>query len=78
MAFHGPYQAGILPAPQQQTSVIAFNATAEGRGELTELMRALTSRARFLTTGGPAGPGRHRGAAVRLRHARARTSCPTG
>jgi deferrochelatase/peroxidase EfeB len=56
VAFHGPYQAGILPAPQQQTSVIAFNATAEGRGELTELMRALTSRARFLTTGGPPAP----------------------
>jgi deferrochelatase/peroxidase EfeB len=56
VAFHGPHQAGILAVPQQQTSVIAFNATADGRGELTDLLRALTSRARFLTTGGLPAP----------------------
>jgi deferrochelatase/peroxidase EfeB len=54
--FHGTYQAGILRAPQQQTAVVSFSATAEGRGELTNLMRALTSRARFLTAGGPPVP----------------------
>jgi deferrochelatase/peroxidase EfeB len=56
VAFHGPHQAGILAAPQPQTSVIAFNATADGRGELTDLLRALTSRARFLTSGGLPAP----------------------
>jgi deferrochelatase/peroxidase EfeB len=60
MPFEGKYQAGILPQPQRQTAVIAFNATAEGRGELTDLFRTITARARFLTTGGtppPAGIG---------------------
>jgi deferrochelatase/peroxidase EfeB len=54
--FHGRYQAGILPQPQRQTAVIAFNATAEGRGELTELFQTITARARFLTAGGPPPP----------------------
>jgi deferrochelatase/peroxidase EfeB len=54
--FHGRYQAGILPGPQPATTVVSFNATAEGRGELTDLMQALTTRARFLTTGGPPAP----------------------
>ena len=54
--FHGRYQAGILPQPQRQTAVIAFDATAEGRGELTELFQTITARARFLTAGGPPPP----------------------
>ncbi len=54
--FHGRYQAGILPEPQPATTVVSFNATADGRGELTDLMQALTSRARFLTAGGPPPP----------------------
>ena len=54
--FHGKHQAGIAPASQNQTAVISFNATAEGRGELTDLFRALTSRARFLTAGGAPPP----------------------
>ncbi len=54
--FHGRYQAGILPDPQPATTVVSFNATAEGRGELADLMQALTSRARFLTSGGPPPP----------------------
>ena len=29
--FHGQHQAGILPKPQQQTIVVSFNVTAEGR-----------------------------------------------
>ena len=50
--FYGKYQAGILPPPQRQTAVIAFNATADGRGELIQLFRTITARAAFLTTGG--------------------------
>jgi deferrochelatase/peroxidase EfeB len=58
--FHGRYQAGILPAPQRQTAVVAFSATADGRGELVELFQTITGRARFLTAGGippPVGIG---------------------
>src|ERR1700761_5360318 len=58
--FHGRYQAGILPDPQPATTVVSFNDPAEGRGEPTDLMQALTSRARFLTSGGlpvPTGIG---------------------
>jgi len=50
--FYGKYQAGILPPPQRQTAVIAFSATADGRGELIQLFRAITARAAFLTAGG--------------------------
>jgi deferrochelatase/peroxidase EfeB len=54
--FHGRYQAGILPQPQNQTAVISFNATAEGRAELTDLFQTITARARFLTAGGTPPP----------------------
>jgi len=54
--FHGQHQAGILPPPQQQTVVVSFNVTAEGRAELTDLFRTLTDRARFLATGGTPPP----------------------
>ena len=50
--FHGRYQAGILPKPPRQTVVLSFNVTADGRGELTDLLRTVTARARFLTAGG--------------------------
>jgi deferrochelatase/peroxidase EfeB len=61
-AFHGSHQAGILPAVQRQALFVALDVTADGRGELTDALRALTGRARFLTSGGtpepvgPAGP----------------------
>ena len=54
--FEGKYQAGILPQPQRATVVIAFNATAEGRAELTDLFQTITARARFLTAGGTPPP----------------------
>jgi deferrochelatase/peroxidase EfeB len=54
--FHGRYQAGILPVAARQTAVISFNATADGRGELIQLFRTITDRARFLTAGGPPPP----------------------
>jgi deferrochelatase/peroxidase EfeB len=56
--FHGLYQAGILAKPERQTIVLSFAVTADGRGELTDLLRTITSRARFLTAGGvPPRPG---------------------
>jgi len=54
--FHGPHQAGILPVPQRQTLVAAFNVTAQGRGQLLDLFQTLTSRARFLVSGGTPAP----------------------
>ena len=54
--FQGPHQAGILtPGPsgkQAAACYAAFDVTAAGKAELTELMKTLTERARFLTTGG--------------------------
>jgi deferrochelatase/peroxidase EfeB len=50
--FHGVYQAGILPPPQRQTIVLAFDVTAGNRSELKDLLQTLTTRSRFLTSGG--------------------------
>ena len=50
--FHGLHQAGILPPPQRQMLVATFDVTATSRADLTDLLRTLTSRARFLTKGG--------------------------
>jgi deferrochelatase/peroxidase EfeB len=56
--FHGPHQAAILRKPPTQTIVASFDAVAEDKADLTELFRAITDRARFLTTGGsPAALG---------------------
>jgi deferrochelatase/peroxidase EfeB len=52
VAFHGRHQAGILTPPQRATAFVSFDATAENRGELTDLLRTLTDRARLLTAGG--------------------------
>lgn len=54
--FHGVHQAGILtPGPsgkQPASCYAAFDSTATSRAALVDLFRALTRRARFLTTGG--------------------------
>ncbi|MFM9445587.1 iron uptake transporter deferrochelatase/peroxidase subunit [Streptomyces acidiscabies] len=50
--FHGVHQAGVVEPAQKATAFVSFDATAENRAELTDLLRTLTTRARFLTTGG--------------------------
>ena len=54
--FHGVHQSGILtpgPADKQKASCyVAFDSTVGTKAELTALMKTLTARARFLTTGG--------------------------
>jgi deferrochelatase/peroxidase EfeB len=55
-AFHGKYQAGILPAPSRATAVVSFDATAANRAELADLLQTVTDRARFLTAGGTPPP----------------------
>ncbi|MET9359738.1 iron uptake transporter deferrochelatase/peroxidase subunit [Streptomyces sp. NPDC006632] len=54
--FHGTHQAGILQPPCRATALVSFDVTAADRGELTELLRTLTARARFLATGGSPTP----------------------
>jgi deferrochelatase/peroxidase EfeB len=56
--FHGSHQAGILTPPQRATAFVSFDVTADGRPALADLLRTVTDRARFLTTGGtPASEG---------------------
>lgn len=54
--FHGPHQQSVLAAPRRVSAFISFDVTAENRAELTDLLRTLTDRARFLTTGGTPEP----------------------
>jgi deferrochelatase/peroxidase EfeB len=58
VAFHGGRQAGIATPAQPHSAHVAFDLLAQDRGALTDLLRTITERARFLTSGGaPADPG---------------------
>jgi deferrochelatase/peroxidase EfeB len=56
--FHGTHQHGILTPPQRASAFVALDVTAGSRAELADLLKTITERARFLTTGGtPPDPG---------------------
>ncbi|MEJ1230293.1 MAG: iron uptake transporter deferrochelatase/peroxidase subunit [Galbitalea sp.] len=52
LSFHGTHQAGILTDRRAANTLVAFDFTLGGRAQLVELLRTLTRRARFLTSGG--------------------------
>jgi deferrochelatase/peroxidase EfeB len=52
LRFHGAHQAGITTPAQRAAVFVSFDVIADGRAELTDLLRTITTRARFLTSGG--------------------------
>ncbi|MGW5610638.1 iron uptake transporter deferrochelatase/peroxidase subunit [Streptomyces sp. NPDC003753] len=54
--FHGTHQQSVLAAPRRVTAFAALDVTAQNRADLVDLLRALTARARFLTSGGTPSP----------------------
>jgi deferrochelatase/peroxidase EfeB len=52
VAFEGLHQAGIVTPAPPAAAFAALDVVAEDRATLAELFRTITSRARFLTTGG--------------------------
>ena len=55
-AFHGEHQEGIVTAPQKFCEVIALDTQFADVSRLETLLRTITDRARFLTTGGQTPP----------------------
>ncbi|MGW0765597.1 iron uptake transporter deferrochelatase/peroxidase subunit [Streptomyces sp. NPDC002676] len=54
--FHGVHQASVLAAPRRASVFAALDVTAGNRADLADLLRTLTDRARFLTSGGTPAP----------------------
>jgi deferrochelatase/peroxidase EfeB len=54
--FHGLHQAGVVPDQQPHAATCAFDVLTQSPGELKDLFRTLTERARFLTRGGTPAP----------------------
>lgn len=54
--FHGVHQASVLAAPRRNCVFAALDVTARHRADLADLLRTLTDRARFLTSGGTPSP----------------------
>jgi len=56
LEFHGPHQAGITHAANEQGLLAAFTVTADDRAELRETFEALTAEADRLMSGTPYEP----------------------
>jgi deferrochelatase/peroxidase EfeB len=52
VAFYGAHQAGIVTPTPTAAAFVSFDVIADSRAGLTDLLRTLTERARFLTAGG--------------------------
>ncbi|MFE9608861.1 iron uptake transporter deferrochelatase/peroxidase subunit [Streptomyces sp. NPDC006012] len=54
--FHGVHQQSVIAPPRRTSVFVSFDATAQSRSELTDVLRTLTDRARLLTSGGTPAP----------------------
>jgi deferrochelatase/peroxidase EfeB len=54
--FHGAHQSSILLPTTRQAAFLSFDVIADGKAGLTDLLRTVTERARFLTGGGVPAP----------------------
>ena len=54
--FEGIHQAGVLTPKQRSAAFVSFDVTAADRAGLSDLLRTLTERLRFLTAGGVPEP----------------------